>query len=162
MKIEYHKTFKMMLSLFWKNARFPKKGKMEQKWVGQLEKINFFVYCCKLAHLIFLIFHIHLEGIKGYKLAQTPFLGKFSFCRFWPFLLIFGPKSTFVYCSKLAHYIFLIFCTNSEDNKGYKLPRCHFLEKFSFSKNREKGPKMGKNELFRFLRKIESLIFASK
>ena len=25
-KIEYHKTFKMMLSLFWKYARFPKKG----------------------------------------------------------------------------------------------------------------------------------------
>ena len=49
----------------------PKKGKMEQKWAGQLEKINFFVYiyCCKLAHFIFLIFHIHLEGIKGYKLA---------------------------------------------------------------------------------------------
>ena len=42
---------------------------MEQKWAGQLEKINFFVYCCKFAHLIFLIFHIHLEGIKGYKLA---------------------------------------------------------------------------------------------
>ena len=46
----------------------PKKGKKEQKLAEQLEKINFFVYCCKLAHLIFLIFHIHLEGIKGAKI----------------------------------------------------------------------------------------------
>ena len=51
-------------------------GKKEQKWVGQLDKINFFVYCSKLAHWIFLIFCIKLEGIKGYKLPQTPFFGK--------------------------------------------------------------------------------------
>ena len=91
-KIEYHKVFKMMLSLFWKNARFPKKGQNGAKVGGAVGKINFFVFCCKLANLIFLIFHINLEGIKGYKLAQMPFLGKFLFCQFSPFLLIFGKK----------------------------------------------------------------------
>ena len=111
----------------------PKKGKMEQKWVGQLEKINFFVYCCKLAHLIFLIFHINLEGIKGYKLAQMPFLGKFSFCQFWPFLLIFGSKiNFFVDCSKLSHYIFLIFSMKLKGIKGCKLLQTPFWGKFSF------------------------------
>ena len=86
---------------------------MEAKVAEQLDKINFFVNCWKLAHLIFLIFCIKLEGIKGYKLPQMPFWGNFSFCRFWPFLLIFGPKkSTFLYnyCSKLADWMFLIFC----------------------------------------------------
>ena len=79
MKIECHKAFKMMFSLFWKMPVSPQKGQNGAKVGGQLEKINFFVYCCKLTHLIFLIFHIHLEGIKGYKLAQTPICGKFSF-----------------------------------------------------------------------------------
>jgi len=79
--------------------------KKEQKLAEQLEKINFFVYCCKLAHLIFFYISHKLRGyFKGYKLAQTQFLGKLSFCRFWQFLLIFGPKiNFFVYCSKLAH-----------------------------------------------------------
>ena len=117
-------TFKMLLSLFWKNARFPQKG---AKVGGQLEKITFFVYCCKLAHLIFLIFHIHLEGIKGFKLLQPPFLGKFSFCQFCPFLFIFGPKiNFFVYCSKLDVFDIL------QEVRGYKLIPTTFLGKFSF------------------------------
>ena len=63
-KIEYHETFKMMMSLFWKNACLPpKKGKMEQKWAEQLDNINFFVYCSKLTHLIF--FDI-LHNVRGH------------------------------------------------------------------------------------------------
>ena len=96
-------------------------------------KINFFVYCSKLAHYIFLIFCMELKRIKWYKLLQMPFLGKFSFCRFSLFLLIFGPKiNFFVYCSKLAHLIFLIFCMKLKGIKGYKLLQTPFLGKFSF------------------------------
>ena len=85
--------FQNFLQPWWMNQRrFELFEKWKQKWAEQLDKINFFVYCWKLAHLIFLIFCIKLEGIKGYKLPQMPFLGNFSFCRFWPFLLIFGPK----------------------------------------------------------------------
>ena len=54
----------------------PKKGKKEQKWAELLDKINFFVYCSKLAHDIFLIFCIKSVGIKGYKLPQMPFFRK--------------------------------------------------------------------------------------
>ena len=107
---------------------------MEQKWAGQLEKIYFFIYCSKVAHYIFLIFCIKVEGIKGYKLAQTPFLRKFSFGRFSPFLLIFGPKiNFFVYCSKLGHYIFFdILHEVKRHYKGYKLLQTPFLVKILF------------------------------
>ena len=103
MNIEYHKTFKMMLSLFWKNAYFPQKGQnVEQKW--SWKKSTFLYIAQNWLIIYFLIFCIKLEGIKGYKLAQTPFLRKFSFGWFSPFLLIFGPKiNFFVYCSKLGH-----------------------------------------------------------
>ena len=87
----------------------PKRGKKEQKWAEQLDKINFFVYCWKLADEIFLIFCMKLKGIKGYKLPQISFLGIFLFCWFWPFLLIFVDFNFFVYCSKLTHYFFLYF-----------------------------------------------------
>ena len=71
-------------------------------------KINIFCILLKIGSLDFFIFFMKLKGIKGYKLLQTPFLVKFLFCRFSPFLLIFGPKiNFFVYCSKLAHYRFL-------------------------------------------------------
>ena len=75
-KIEYHKTLKMM-SLFWKNAYMvPKRAKRSKSGWSSWTKSTFFVYCSKLAHWIFLIFCIELEGIKGYKLPQTPFFGK--------------------------------------------------------------------------------------
>ena len=108
-KIEYHKTFKMMLLLFRKNAHFPKnRAKWSKSGQGSWKKSTFLYIAQNWLIIYFLIFCIKVEGIKGYKLAQTPFLGKFSFCRFWSFLLIFGPKiKFFVYCSKLAHYRFL-------------------------------------------------------
>ena len=67
----------MILSFFYKNAFFPLKRAKRSK-SGRLEKINFFVYCSKLARLIFFLFCIKLEGIKGYKLPQTPFFRKKS------------------------------------------------------------------------------------
>ena len=81
MKIEYHKTFKMMLSFFYKNAFLLwKRSKKKQKWAEQLDKINFFVYCSKLAHWIFLIFCKQLGGIKGYiNCPWYHFSAKFSF-----------------------------------------------------------------------------------
>ena len=85
-----------MLSVFWKNARSPKKGKMEQKWAGQLEKINFFVYCSKLAHYIFLIFCMKLETIKGYKLTPKPFFKENSCFADFGHFLFFGVKITFL------------------------------------------------------------------
>ena len=109
---------------------------MEQKWAGQLGKINFFVYCCKLAHLIFLIFHINLEGIKGYKLAQTPFLGKFSFCRFSSFLLIFVQKSTFLFIVQNWLIIFFwYFAWSKRPLRGISWSQTFILGKFSFSQN---------------------------
>ena len=98
MKIEYLKTLKMMLSLFWKKCSFPQKrvkwsktgrGQLEKKYIAQ----NWLI-------IFFLIFCIKVEGINGYKLAQTPFLRKFSFGRFSPFLLIFGPKINFLYIAQ--------------------------------------------------------------
>ena len=86
-------------------------------------KSTFFVYCWKLAHLIFLIFCIKLEGIKGYKLPQMPFLGNFLFCRFWPFLLIFGPKKInflYNYCPKLNVFDIL---HKLDGIKWYTLPK---------------------------------------
>ena len=44
MKIEYHKTFKMMLSLFWKTARFSKKGQNGEKVGGTVGKKSTFLY----------------------------------------------------------------------------------------------------------------------
>ena len=76
MKIEYHKTFKRMLSLFWKNVRFPKKGQNGAKVGGAVGKNQLF--CILLKIIYFLIFCMKLKGIKGYKLLQTPFSGKFS------------------------------------------------------------------------------------
>ena len=52
----------------------PEKGQKAAKVGGQLEKINFFVYCSILAHQIFMIFCMKLQTIKGYKLTLNPFL----------------------------------------------------------------------------------------
>ena len=60
--------------------------------------------------------------------------------------------------SKLAHWIFIIFCIKLE---GIKLPRTTFFGKILiFPKKGKKGPKMGKNGLFGLLCQIESLFFA--
>ena len=53
MKIEYHKTFKMMLSLFWKNARFPKKGQNGAKVGGAVGKNQLFCILLKIGSLDF-------------------------------------------------------------------------------------------------------------
>ena len=46
-------------------------------------------------------------------------------------------------------------------HKGTKVTKPDFSGKFSFfQKNRKKGPKIGKNEIFGHLCKIESLVFA--
>ena len=86
-KVEYHKTFKMLLSLFWKNAFIPpKKGKKEQKWVGQLDKINFFVNCSKLVHSFFLVF-FSLFFLLFFVFILFSFFFSFSF--FYCFLFCF-------------------------------------------------------------------------
>ena len=59
------------------------KGAKVGRSVGQ----NIFVYCSKLTHLIFLIFCMKLETIKGYKLTLNPFLRKILILQI---LVIFG------------------------------------------------------------------------
>ena len=70
-----------MLSHFWKNAYLPQKGQKRAKVDGAVGKNQlFFVYYSKLAHKIFLIFCIKLEGIKGLYIAPDAFSSaKFSF-----------------------------------------------------------------------------------
>ena len=46
------KTFKIM-SLFWKSVGLPKKGKKEQKWAEQMEKINFLYILLQIVSLDF-------------------------------------------------------------------------------------------------------------
>ena len=54
MKIEYHKTFKMMLSLFWKNASFSKKkGQNGAKVGGAVGKNQLFYILLKIGSLDF-------------------------------------------------------------------------------------------------------------
>ena len=54
----------MILSFFYKKCLFaPKKGKKEQKWADQLEKINFFCILFKSVSLDF--FHI-LHKVRGH------------------------------------------------------------------------------------------------
>ena len=135
-----------MISLFWKNAYLPPKwAKRSKSGRGSWTKSTFLYIAQNCLIRFFLIFCIKLEGIKGYKLPQMPISGKFSFCRFRPFLLIFGPKiNFFVYCWKLAHYIFLIFCMKFKGIKGYKLPQMPFFSKILiFTKNGKKGKKNG-------------------
>ena len=96
---------------------------MEQKWAEQLDKINFFVYCWKLAHLIFLIFCIKLEGIKGYKLPQTPYLRKFLFSRFrpkssWP---IRSLDFSNCYIFWTVQSFFIIFCVKIDYYKTFEM-----------------------------------------
>ena len=102
MKIEHHKTFKVMLSRLWKMPICPQKG---QKWAKQLEKVNFFVYFSKLAYQIYLIFCMKLGVHKCSKVTEPDFSGK---------ILISskmeksGPKIGFLdFCAKLCHYFLL-------------------------------------------------------
>ena len=60
MKIEYHKTFKMM-SLFWKNARFPQKGQNGAKMGGAVGKNKLF---CILLKIGFFDFFYILHEVK--------------------------------------------------------------------------------------------------
>ena len=59
-KIEYHKTFKMMLSLFWKYARFPQKGQNGAK--VQLEKNQLFCILLKIGWFDFFDISHTLRG----------------------------------------------------------------------------------------------------
>ena len=63
MKIEYQKTFKMMLSLFWKNSRFPKKGQNGAKVGGAVGKNQLFLY---IAQNWLIVFFGYLAS-KGHK-----------------------------------------------------------------------------------------------
>ena len=62
-KIEYHKTFKILLSLFWKMPFSPQKGQKEQKWaeraVGQNQLF------CILLNIGTLDFFDILHELKG-------------------------------------------------------------------------------------------------
>ena len=65
-----------MLSLFWKNARFPQKGQNGAKVGGAVGKNQLFCILLKIGSLDFFNILYKLEGIKGYKLPQTPFFRK--------------------------------------------------------------------------------------
>ena len=91
---------------------YPKNGKRGQKWAEQLEKINFFVYCSKL---IFLIFCMKLETIKGYKLTLKPFLRKFLILQI---LVISGH---FWLKNRVSCILLNIASLDFFDIKGYKL-----------------------------------------
>ena len=105
-KIEYHKTFKM-LSFFWKNAFLPWKSAKRSKSGQSSWKKSTFLYCSKLTHLILLIFCMKLETIKGYKFAPKPFFKKNShFANFGHFRSFLAEKWTFLY---IAQYCLIRF-----------------------------------------------------
>ena len=66
----------MMLSLFWKNARFPKKGQNGAKVGRAVGKNHFFCILLKIGSLDFFDILHQVKGIKGYKLPHTPFFRK--------------------------------------------------------------------------------------
>ena len=101
MKIEHHKSFKMMLSLFWKNAFLPpKRAKRSKSRYSSWTKSTFLYIAQNWLIGFFLIFCMKLEIIRGYKLTPTPFLVKFSFGHFQSFL---GENPQIVYCSIRVH-----------------------------------------------------------
>ena len=84
MKLEYHKTFKTMLSFSGKMPFNLKNGKSGR---SSLTKSTFLYIAQNWLICFFDILH-KVRDHQGYKLIPTHFLGKFSFCQFWPF---FGP-----------------------------------------------------------------------
>ena len=77
MKIEHHKTFKVMLSLLWKMPICPQKVKKGAKVGRAVGKNQLFCILLKIGSLDFFhVFHKVIEAIKAYKLPHILFFRK--------------------------------------------------------------------------------------